>query len=304
MRRIFKSNKMCENFTASVSRVLKEINTLRGERVVDSTKRLQPPLVNNRPFTVVVEGNIGSGKTTFLDHFKKFNEVETLTEPVDKWRNANGHNLLQMAYEDPVRWSLTFQTYVQLTMLQNHTMETSKNVKLMERSIFSAKYCFVENLMKSGKMPLSEYEVLTSWFDFLLTSPQVDLGVDLIVYMRTSPEVALTRLKKRGRGEEHLIAKQYIDDLHQLHEDWLIHGKHALPAPVIVVDADKDLEEMKEAFIRQENIVIEKGRFKQEAEDKENAARSVGCKRANVDDDGDNIENSRKKIVLVEKGQI
>ena len=56
----------------------------------------------------------------------------------------------------------------------------------MERSIFSAKYCFVENLMKSGKMPLSEYEVLTSWFDFLLTSPQIDLGVDLIVYMRVS----------------------------------------------------------------------------------------------------------------------
>ena len=56
----------------------------------------------------------------------------------------------------------------------------------MERSIFSAKYCFVENLMRSGKMPLSEYEVLSSWFDFLLTSPQVDLGVDLIVYMRVS----------------------------------------------------------------------------------------------------------------------
>ena len=106
MRRIFKSNKMCENFTASVSRVLQEINTLRGERVVDSTKRLQPPLVNTRPFTVVVEGNIGSGKTTFLEHFKKFNEVETLTEPVDKWRNANGHNLLQMAYEDPVRFDV------------------------------------------------------------------------------------------------------------------------------------------------------------------------------------------------------
>ena len=147
------------------------------------------------------------------------------------------------------------------------------------------------------------------------------ISVDESNSLQTSPEVALTRLKKRGRGEEHLIAKQYIDDLHQLHEDWLIHGKHALPAPVIgqleeiyqlifnkhfivVVDADKDLEEMKEAFIRQENIVIEKGRLKQEAEDKENVARSVGCKRVNVDNDGDNIENGRKKMALLEKGQI
>jgi len=149
-------------------------------------------------------------------------------------------------------------------------------------------------------MPLSEYEVLSSWFDFLLTSPQVDLGVDLIVYMRTSPEVALTRLMERGRGEEHLIAKQYIDDLHQLHEDWLVHGKHALPAPVIVVDADKDLEEMKEVFIKQENILMGRGSQKQKSEDKENIAQSVGCKRLAVD----NIEDGGRKMILLEKGQI
>jgi len=292
---------MCENFAASVSRVLREIDTLKGQKV-DTVKRLEPPLVNTRPFTVVVEGNIGSGKTTFLEHFKKFSEeVEILAEPVEKWRNAKGHNLLQMMYENPSRWSLTFQTYVQLTMLQNHTMDTSKNVKLMERSIFSAKYCFVENLMRSGKMPLSEYEVLSSWFDFLLTSPQVDLGVDLIVYMRTSPEVALTRLMERGRVEEHLIAKQYIEDIHQQHEDWLVHGKHALPAPVIVVDADKDLEEMKEVFIKQENILMGRGSQKQKSEDKENIAQSFACKRLAVND---NIEDSGRKKILLEKGQI
>jgi len=301
MRRIFKSEKMCQNFSASISRVLREIETRKGPKV-DTVKRIEPPLVNNRPFTVVVEGNIGSGKTTFLEHFKKFSdEVEILAEPVDKWRDIKGHNLLQMMYEDPSRWSLTFQTYVQLTMLQNHTMNMSKNVKLMERSIFSAKHCFVENLMKSGKMPLSEYEVLSSWFDFLLTSPQVDLGVDLIVYMRTSPEVALTRLMERGRGEEHLIAKKYIDDLHQLHEDWLIHGKHALPAPVIVVDADKDLEEMKEVFIKQENILMGRGLQKQYTEDKENIAQSISCKRIAVDD---NIDDGGRKVILLEKGQI
>ena len=57
--------------------------------------------------------------------------------------------------------------------------------------MFSAKYCFVENLKRSGKLPLSEYEVLSSWFEFLLSCPQVDLGVDLIVYMRVSARVAL-----------------------------------------------------------------------------------------------------------------
>jgi hypothetical protein len=46
-------------------------------------------------------------------------------------------------------------------------------------------------MKRSGKMPLSEYEVLSSWFEFLLSCPQVDLGVDLIVYMRVSARVAL-----------------------------------------------------------------------------------------------------------------
>ena len=32
-------------------------------------------------------------------------------------------------------------------------------------------------------------QVLTSWFDHLLGSPEVDLGVDLIIYLRTSPQV-------------------------------------------------------------------------------------------------------------------
>lgn len=48
----------------------------------------------SKPFTVVVEGNIGSGKTTFITHFNKFNNVALFSEPIDMWRDCNGHNLL------------------------------------------------------------------------------------------------------------------------------------------------------------------------------------------------------------------
>lgn len=46
------------------------------------------------PFTVFIEGNIGSGKTTFLNYFQKYDEVCLQTEPVEKWRNLGGVNLL------------------------------------------------------------------------------------------------------------------------------------------------------------------------------------------------------------------
>lgn len=50
--------------------------------------------MSNRTITVCVEGNIGSGKTTLLKHFAKFSEVETIVEPVEKWRDVGGYNLL------------------------------------------------------------------------------------------------------------------------------------------------------------------------------------------------------------------
>lgn len=50
--------------------------------------------IDGQPFTVLVEGNIGSGKTTYLNHFQKFDEVFLQAEPVEKWRNVGGVNIL------------------------------------------------------------------------------------------------------------------------------------------------------------------------------------------------------------------
>ncbi len=73
---------------------------------------------NKRPFTVVVEGNIGSGKTTFLKYYDNLMSTEVFMEPVDKWKNLDGNNLLELMYKEPKRHSFTFQSYVQLTMAE------------------------------------------------------------------------------------------------------------------------------------------------------------------------------------------
>ena len=51
-------------------------------------------------------------------------------------------------YDDPSRWSLAFQSYVQLTMMQLHTKKCSRPIKMMERSIYSGRHCFIENLYR------------------------------------------------------------------------------------------------------------------------------------------------------------
>ena len=63
--------------------------------------------------------------------------MEIVAEHVEKWRNVKGHNLLKMIYKDPDRWASQFQTYILLTMAQNHTVKTTQTFNLMERSVFS-----------------------------------------------------------------------------------------------------------------------------------------------------------------------
>ncbi|XP_071612791.1 thymidine kinase 2, mitochondrial isoform X4 [Heliangelus exortis] len=158
---------------------------------------------DDRKMVICIEGNIASGKTTCLDYFAQTTSIEVLTEPVAKWRNVRGHNILGLMYQDASRWGITLQTYIQLTMLEQHTKPMISPVRMMERSIHSAKYIFVENLYRSGKMPEVDYVVLTEWFDWIQNN--TDVSVDLIVYLQTSPEVCYERLKRRCREEEKII---------------------------------------------------------------------------------------------------
>lgn len=63
-------------------------------------------------------------------------------------------------------------------MLDHHTKETSAKVKLMERSLYSGRYCFVENLHQSKLMEPAEYSVISEWFKWITNN--VDVGIDLI----------------------------------------------------------------------------------------------------------------------------
>ncbi|CAM2101084.1 thymidine kinase 2, mitochondrial isoform X2 [Caretta caretta] len=214
---------------------------------------------------ICVEGNIASGKTTCLDYFAKTASIEVLTEPVPKWRNVHGHNLLNaprsnnsgvcclnaiilgLMYQDSSRWGITLQTYIQLTMLEQHTKPMISPLRMMERSIHSAKHIFVENLYRSGRMPKVDYVVLTEWFEWIVKN--TDVSVDLIVYLQTSPETCYERLKNRCREEEKIIAMEYLEAIHQLYEEWLIKQTlFRVPSPVLVIQADNDMQKMIEKY--------------------------------------------------------
>ncbi|XP_003737372.1 deoxynucleoside kinase [Galendromus occidentalis] len=231
-------------------------NLFRPSDIVSTMENIDPIIVggaSQRTFTIVVEGNIGSGKSTFLNTFSSLPDITIMPEPVNRWTNLGGkHNLLDLIYKDPLRWNMAFQSYVQLTRLQMHTKEVPTTFKLMERSLYSARYCFVQNYINTKMMTECERAICDEWWEFITSTQKV--GVDLIVYLRTDPEVAFSRTRLRNRQEETGIPLEYLQALHELHDDWL-RGTSGfkLPAPVVELDANKSLPEVKSAF---ENYVL------------------------------------------------
>ncbi|GFN90435.1 thymidine kinase 2, mitochondrial-like [Plakobranchus ocellatus] len=165
---------------------------------------------------VIVEGNIGCGKSTFLNYFKRYKNVEVCKEPVDEWKNVMGYNALK-----------------------------PHSLKMLERSIYSTRHCFMENLRENQLIPSVDYSILKEYHKWV--DQHEDIQVDLIVYLRASPEICADRMRKRNRSEEAGVPLEYLQALHRLHDDWLLHGKRGkLPAPVLVLDANKDLSELQQ----------------------------------------------------------
>lgn len=81
-------------------------------------------------------------------------------------------------YKNPEKWSMPFQSYVSLTMLLMHTKEVPTKIKLMERSIYSARYCFVENMVQNNTMHPAMSSVLDQWFNYVTTNTNIE--ADLI----------------------------------------------------------------------------------------------------------------------------
>lgn len=211
-----------------------------------------------RTVKVAVEGNIGSGKTTFLEGCKKFVDTTVLIEPVNIWRDVQGQNLLELMYKEPKRWSLAFQTYVQLTMTQLHLAPVQTPVKLMERSLQSARYVFIENLYRSGHMTSLELSILNQWFTWI--NENVAVGLDMIIYLRTRPEVAMDRIQKRKRPEEDQLPFDWLCKVHELHEDWLLgHSEFPLPPKVLVMDANQDSIDILQEFAQHLHDIMDQG---------------------------------------------
>ncbi len=65
-----------------------------------------------------------------------------------------------MLYKDPHRWGFAFQANAQMSIAKLHAQPSKAAIKVMERSIYSARYCFVENLYRKYDFHLHKINLL------------------------------------------------------------------------------------------------------------------------------------------------
>jgi deoxycitidine kinase len=181
-----------------------------------------------------VEGNIGSGKSTFLK--KLSTEFKVVQEPVDEWskiRNDNGKNILEEFYEDPQRNAYLFQSIAFRSRIRNIT-DLDEDA-IVERSIYTDRMVFAEVCKEEGNINEIEWNDYTEWFDFIVK--HIGFKPKGYIYLRTHPERSHERINKRNRSGESNISLEYLKKLHRKHDNWLIDESN-----VLVLDVTEDFE--------------------------------------------------------------
>jgi deoxyadenosine/deoxycytidine kinase len=208
----------------------------------------------------LLEGNIGVGKSTFLKLLQTHCPgIEVVQEPKDNWTADNhGQSLLGEFYKNPQRWAYTIETLAMVTRVQYHlAQQVEKNpFRVMERSVYSGHYCFAFNDYASGYLTDLEWDIYLRWVDFLVhrqCNPPRGF-----IYLRADHDVCYSRMRKRNRKAEEGMTQEYMAQIHEWHERFLIKKENIADyikqVPVLILDANQNLlsdEEMLQNYIQQ-----------------------------------------------------
>jgi deoxyadenosine/deoxycytidine kinase len=196
----------------------------------------------------IVEGNIGAGKSTFLKLIEqRLPHISIALEPLHNWqRSEKGQSLLNKFYSEPKRWAYTLETLTMMCRVREHVAEqqhTNPN-RIMERSIYSGHYCFAQNGYEHDFMSELEWAMYNQQLQFLI--PNKCRAPHGFIYLRVEPEIAFERIKKRNREDEKNITLEYLRQIHDKHESFLVVHKKANPyiaiTPVLELDCNQEFE--------------------------------------------------------------
>ena len=179
---------------------------------------------------ISIEGNIGSGKSTFVEQLKqtlKNDNICFLQEPVEQWNkivDKDGINILEHYYKDNKRWAFSFQmmAYISRLTLLKKAIESNYEIIITERSLYTDKHVFCQMLYDNDLIEDIEFTIYNKWFEEFNNIRNIQY-----VYLKTDPEISYERVLKRSRCGE-TIPLSYLINCSHYHDKWLSNEKDVL----------------------------------------------------------------------------
>lgn len=164
--------------------------------------------------TVVVAGNIGTGKTSLTERIGNRLGWKTAFESVAD------NPYLPGFYQDMRAWAFHLQVY-----FLGHRSEQYLNLVadssscILDRSIYEDAYIFARALKEMGNLTEQDYLTYLHLFKLVvcnLPSP------DLLIVLQAPVPVLMRRIEERARSIETGISSEYLTLLDSFYSEWLI----------------------------------------------------------------------------------
>ena len=173
---------------------------------------------------ICIEGNIGTGKTSFARKMEKEYACRLILEEFSE------NPFLPYFYEDPQRFAFT----VELFFMTERYKQMERNL-ISQQDLFSpftlADYTFVKTLIFARKnLKSEEYRLFQQLFQTLQKNFP---NPDLLVYLHRGVDVLLHQIKKRGREYEMNISREY---LYSIQDSYFEYFRNITSFPVLIVD--------------------------------------------------------------------
>jgi deoxyadenosine/deoxycytidine kinase len=198
----------------------------------------------HNPIIISLEGNIGAGKSTFLEYFEKHLGEDSkwmfLKEPVHIWetiKDKNGKTVLANFYEDPKKYAFAFQVMAYTTRYQELKRIIKENTDcegiICERSLDADKHIFAKMLHGDGLMDDIMYNIYERYF----SEYEGNFQLDGIIHIDALPETCFERVEKRSRNGENKIELSYLQKCQECHHEWLSNTT----TPVLKIDVNEHI---------------------------------------------------------------
>lgn len=162
---------------------------------------------------IAVAGNMGVGKTSFVEFLAQEYGFEPVYEPY------TSNPWLDDFYGDMGRWAYPSQLWFLTHKFRLHLdLNLNSGTVVQDRTIYEDAEIFATNLHRQGHMEEREYR---TYMDLYAGMKRTLQPPDLMIYLRCSVRAIRRRIQKRGRPSEQAIPTAYLRGLNQLYEGWM-----------------------------------------------------------------------------------